>query len=76
MGTTILDAATVGDDVLIGAGSLITARTEVPSGTLVMGRPAKVKRELTDEERESILSGAVHYVKKTKAYLALSRNGG
>lgn len=68
MGTIILDAAKIGDDVLIGAGSLVTARTEVPSGVLMMGRPAKVKRELTDEERESILSGAVHYVKKTHAY--------
>jgi carbonic anhydrase/acetyltransferase-like protein (isoleucine patch superfamily) len=68
MGTIILDAARIGDDVLIGAGSLVTARTEVPSGVLMMGRPAKVKRELTDEERESILSGAIHYVQKTHAY--------
>jgi len=68
MGTIILDAATIGDDVLIGAGSLITARTTVPSGVLMMGRPAKVKRKLTDEERESILAGAVHYVHKTHAY--------
>jgi len=68
MGTIILDAAKIGDDVLIGAGSLVTARTEVPSGVLMMGRPAKVKRDLTDEEREAILSGAVHYVKKTHAY--------
>ncbi len=34
----------------------------------MMGRPAKVKRELTDEEREAIVSGAVHYVQKTHAY--------
>ena len=71
MGSTILDAVTIGDDVLIGAGSLITARTEVPSGVLLMGRPAKVKRELTDEEREAIVSGAVHYVQKTRAYRKL-----
>ncbi len=68
MGTIILDAATIGDDVLIGAGSLVTARTEVPSGVLMMGRPAKVKRELTDQERESIKLGAIHYVHKTHAY--------
>lgn len=68
MGTIILDAAKIGDDVLIGAGSLVTARTEISSGTLVMGRPAKVKRELTDAERESIQLGAVHYVQKTHAY--------
>lgn len=68
MGTIILDAAKVGDDVLIGAGSLVTARTEVPSGVLMMGRPAKVKRELTDQERESIELGAIHYVKKAHAY--------
>jgi len=68
MGTVILDAAEIGDDVLIGAGSLITPRTEIPSGTLVLGRPAKPKRDLTDAERASITEGAAHYVKKAREY--------
>ena len=68
MGAILLDAVEIGDDVLIGAGSLVTARTKVPSGVLMMGSPAKVKRELTEQEKESILSGAIHYVQKTRAY--------
>ena len=76
MGSILLDEVEVGDDVLIGADSLVTARTKLPSGTLVMGRPAKVRRELTDEERASILEGAAHYVKKTHDYLAILRKEG
>ena len=71
MGTIILDACTIGSDVLIGAGSLVTARTEIPSGMLVMGRPAKVIRALTDEERAAIAEGAAHYVRKCRDYRAL-----
>lgn len=71
MGAIILDAAKIGDDCLIGAGSLVTARTEIPPGSLVLGRPAKVKRPLTELERASIVEGAAHYVKKTRDYRAL-----
>ena len=71
MGTVILDEVEIGDDVLIGAGSLITPRTKIPSGTLVLGRPAKPKRALTDAERASIVEGAAHYVKKCESYRAM-----
>ena len=71
MGSILLDEVRVGDDVLIGAGSLVTARTELPPGTLVVGRPAKVKRDLSDEERASILDGAAHYVQKAADYLKI-----
>ena len=71
MGSILLDSATIGSDVLIGAGSLVTARTEIPSGMLVMGRPAKVIRPLTEEERASIAEGAAHYVRKCRDYRAL-----
>lgn len=74
MGTVILDAVKIGDDVLIGAGSLITPRTEIPSGTLVLGRPAKPKRDLTDAERATIIDGAAHYVEKCRAYRELTTN--
>lgn len=71
MGAIILDEVEIGDDVLIAAGSLVTARTKIPSGSLVMGSPAKVRRDLTPEERASILEGAAHYVKKSKDYLVI-----
>ena len=61
MGSIVLDAADIGDDVMIGAGSLVTARTKIPSGMLAHGRPAKVIRELTNEERERILEASSLY---------------
>ncbi|MEO0323059.1 MAG: gamma carbonic anhydrase family protein [Myxococcota bacterium] len=70
MGSIVMDAATLGDDVILGAGSLVTARTEIPPGVLAMGRPAKVKRALTDEESARIREGAAHYVAKCRSYRA------
>lgn len=61
MGTIVLDACEIGDDVMIGAGSLVTARTKIPSGMLAHGRPAKVVRELTAEERERIMEASSLY---------------
>ncbi|HJL14866.1 MAG TPA: gamma carbonic anhydrase family protein [Sandaracinaceae bacterium LLY-WYZ-13_1] len=68
MGSILLDAATVGSDCIIGAGSLVTMRTEIPSGVLAFGRPAKVIRELTDEERAQIRESAGHYVQLVRDY--------
>ena len=61
MGSIVLDEADVGDDVMIGAGSLVTARTKIPSGMLAHGRPAKVVRLLTDEERARIMEASTLY---------------
>ncbi|MGE0790718.1 MAG: gamma carbonic anhydrase family protein [Sandaracinaceae bacterium] len=61
MGSIVLDMAEIGDDTLIGAGSLITPRTKIPSGVLVHGRPAKVVRELNEQERDWIREAAGHY---------------
>ncbi len=71
MGAMVLDGVEVGDDVLIGAGALVTPRTRIPSGMLVVGSPAKVKRELTEQERASIALGAAHYVDKCRRYRAM-----
>lgn len=50
IGAIILDGAVIGRDSLIAAGSLVTPNTKIPARSLVMGSPARVKRELTDEE--------------------------
>lgn len=50
MGSILLDNAEVGDEALVGAGSLLPVGFRVPPRTLVMGRPAKVVRELKPEE--------------------------
>lgn len=62
MGTTILTGARIGHDCLIGAGSLVTGKMDIPPRSLVMGSPARVVRELTDEEVASNLHNAHEYV--------------
>ena len=54
MGSVILDGAKIGKQCLIGAGSLVTKHMEVPDGSLVLGSPAKIKRQLTEEEKTHI----------------------
>jgi gamma-carbonic anhydrase len=73
MGSILLDGARIGSDTIVGAGSLVTENAEIPSGVLALGRPAKVKRELTDEEIAGIRASAEGYVAKTRAYLEMLR---
>jgi len=68
MGATILDGAEIGDNVIVGANSLITSGKKIPSGTLVVGSPARVVRELTSEEIEGIKESASGYVSKAIVY--------
>ena len=62
MGTIILDGAKIGTDCIIGAGSLVTKNTIIPDGSLVMGSPAKIKRNLTWEEKLGIVENSKEYV--------------
>lgn len=68
MGSTILDNAEIGEGTLIGAGSLVTENKKIPSGVLCMGRPAKVIRNLTEEEKQEIKESAKHYIEISKEY--------
>ena len=63
MGSIVLDRAKVGEFTLLGAGSLVPPGKEIPSGVLAMGSPAKVIRELSDEEKENLTKSALKYVK-------------
>lgn len=62
MGSVILDGAKIGKQCLIGAGSLVTKNMVIPDGSLVMGSPAKIKRELTEEEKRHLYSNSMEYV--------------
>ena len=62
MGAILLNGAAVADDCIVAAGTLLTEGTKIPSRSLVMGSPGKVKRQLTDEEVASILVYAERYV--------------
>ena len=58
----VLDGARIGRDCIIGAGSLVTKNTVIPDGSLVMGSPAKIKRNLTWEEKLSIIENSKEYI--------------
>jgi carbonic anhydrase/acetyltransferase-like protein (isoleucine patch superfamily) len=62
MGSIILNHAVIGAGSLVAAGAVVLEGTVVPPGSLVAGVPAKVRRELTAEEREHVKLNASHYV--------------
>ena len=68
MGSIVLDGAIVGDDCVVGAGALVTPGARIPSGSLVMGSPAKVVRPLDDKDRAWILEAGTLYVQYARTF--------
>lgn len=68
MGSIILDGAEIGEGAFIGAGSLVPQGKKIPPNTLAFGRPAKVIRELTEEDREDMARIRRQYVEKGQYY--------
>lgn len=69
MSTTILDGAIIGEESIVGAGSLVTKNKIFPPRSLIMGNPAKFIRELSVEEVASLYQSADNYVKFMATYL-------
>lgn len=61
MGAIVLNGAVIEDQVIIGAGTLIPPGKRIPARSLVVGSPAKVVRDLTDEEIRSLKLSAENY---------------
>ena len=70
IGSIILDEAVIGEGSLVAAGSLVPPGMVIPPRSLVMGSPAKVRRELTDTEVERQQENWQHYVELKEIYLA------
>jgi carbonic anhydrase/acetyltransferase-like protein (isoleucine patch superfamily) len=62
MGAIVLNGAVVEEDSIVAAGSLVPEGARIPSRSLAMGAPAKVRRPLTDAEVASILEYSASYV--------------
>ncbi|MBX7442855.1 MULTISPECIES: gamma carbonic anhydrase family protein [unclassified Arthrobacter] len=62
MGATVLNGAVIGAGSLVAAGAVVLEGTVVPPRSLVAGVPAKVRRELTDEEFDGVRANATRYV--------------
>ena len=68
IGAIVLNGAEVGEGALIGAGSLVSPGTRIPAGVLALGTPCKVKRPLTEEEKEQLRVSARNYVKLAREH--------
>ncbi|MDH5798046.1 MAG: gamma carbonic anhydrase family protein [Paracoccaceae bacterium] len=68
MGATVLNGARVGRNCLIGAGALITEGKEIPDGSLVIGSPGKVARELDEKTISGLLKSAIHYQENMRRF--------
>ncbi len=69
MSATILDGAIIGKESIVGAGALVTQNKHFPPRSLILGSPAKVVRELTQEEVDELYASAARYVSFKDKYL-------
>jgi len=68
MGATVLNGAKIGKNCLIGAGALITENKVIPDGSLVMGAPGKVVRELDTAAIQMLTASALHYSENMRRF--------
>lgn len=73
MGAIVLDGAEIGEGAFIGAGSLVPPGKKIPPRTLAFGRPAKVVRELTEDDEREMARIRREYVEKGQYYKSLQR---
>lgn len=64
----VLNGAKIGRNCIIGANALIPEGKEIPDGSLVMGSPGKVVRQLTEQQQQAVAAGAAHYVHNAQRY--------
>ena len=68
IGAVVLNGAKIGKGSVIAAGALVPEGAEVPPASMVMGMPAQVKRQLTQQECERFRENAKHYVDAARIY--------
>lgn len=70
MGSVLLGGSRIGTGSIVGAGAVVKEGMEVPPRSLIVGVPARIVREVTDDEVRMILESAEGYVRKIRQYLA------
>ena len=73
MGATVLNGARIGRNCLIGAGALVTEKKEIPDGSLVMGSPGKVVRQLDEAAIRLLEASALSYQDRARLFAAEMR---
>ena len=71
IGAVVLNGATIGKHCLVGAGALVTEGKSFPDGSMIIGSPAKVVRQLTPDQIDGLRRSAQHYIDNARRY----RNG-
>lgn len=74
MGAIILDGAEIGEEAMVGAGALVPPGMKVPPRSLVIGSPAKVKRELTEADFKELIRIRQSYAEKGQIYKRLEED--
>ena len=69
MGATLMNGCHIGRNCIIGAGALVTQDVRIPEGSMVLGVPARVVRQITEAERESIRANAARYRQEAQEYM-------
>lgn len=64
----VLNKAKIGKHCIIGANALVPEGMEIPDGSLVVGSPAVVKRQLSEMQMKILEASAAHYVQNAKRY--------
>ncbi|PKM31270.1 MAG: gamma carbonic anhydrase family protein [Gammaproteobacteria bacterium HGW-Gammaproteobacteria-11] len=64
----VLNGAKIGKHCIIGANALVPEGKEIPDGSLVVGSPCKVVRELTEQQKKMLEASAAHYVHNAARY--------
>jgi carbonic anhydrase/acetyltransferase-like protein (isoleucine patch superfamily) len=68
MGAIVLNNAKIGEFSIIGANALVTAGTEIPPYSLVLGSPAKVVKTISEDQKTMIINNAAEYAKKAQVF--------
>ena len=68
IGAVVLNGARIGRNCLVGAGALVTEGKEFPDGSMIIGSPARVVRQLTPEQMQGLRDSARHYVDNAERF--------
>lgn len=68
IGAVVLNGARIGRNCLVGAGALVTEGKKFPDGSMIIGSPARVVRQLTPEQMQGLRDSARHYVDNAERF--------
>lgn len=70
MNAVVLNGAKVGKKCIVGANTLVTEGMQIPDGSMVLGSPAKIVKQLDQTTQDMLIMGATHYTQNSTLYLA------